>query len=63
LRLLLRSVDKSLENPNLFTSDPDKAVSLGQKRAQLVKTIERLEGQWLEALDIYETAKAAEGLS
>lgn len=58
----LKTVDKALENPNLFASDPDKAVSLGQKRAQLAKTIERLEGQWLEALDIYETAKAAEGL-
>ena len=59
----LQSIDKQLETPNLFTSDPDKAVSLGQERSRLEKQIEILESRWYEALDIYETAKTREGLN
>ena len=59
----LQSIDKQLETPNLFSSDPDKAVSLGQERSRLEKQIEILESRWYEALDIYETAKTREGLN
>jgi len=59
----LKTVDKQLETPNLFKSDPDKAVSLGQERARLEKQIEALEISWYQALDIYETARTKEGLS
>ena len=58
----LKSVDKQLETPNLFISNPDKAVSLGQERARLDKQIEILESRWFEALDLYEKAKTKEGL-
>ena len=58
----LKEIDKELSDPNLFANSPDKAVTLGKSRAATLKLIESLEGQWLEALDIYETAKQAEGL-
>ena len=58
----LKSIDKELETPNLFTTAPDKAVSLGQERARLEKLIDTLERKWFEALEIYETAKTKEGL-
>ena len=58
----LKEIDKELNDPNLFTNSPDKAVTLGKSRAATLKHIESLEAQWLEALDIYETAKQAEGL-
>ncbi len=58
----LKDIDKALSAPDLFSKDPEKAVTLGKQRAAVLKQIEELEIQWLEALDKYETAKAIEGL-
>jgi len=55
-------IDKALSVTDIFTIDPDKAVKLGQERAELGRVIESLEMDWLEALERYETAKSIEGL-
>ena len=58
----LSTVDTNLATPNLFSSYPEKAVKLGQKRAHLEKEIIKLESDWYQALEDYETAKEDEGL-
>lgn len=58
----LKEIESALSDPNLFSDNPDKAVTLGQARAATIKQIDTLEAQWLDALDTYETAKKAEGL-
>ena len=41
---------------DLFTNNRDKAVQLSQKRVNYLSQLENLESEWLEAVDIYETA-------
>ena len=55
-------IDKELSVSDIFTKTPDKAVKLGQERARLIRVIETLEMEWLEALERYEAAKSQEGL-
>ena len=55
-------IDKELSVSDIFTKAPDKAVNLGQERARLIRVIETLEMEWLEALERYEAAKSQEGL-
>jgi len=61
-RRRLKEIDIKLSDPNLFTTSPDKAVTLGQTRAAVEKLIETLEDKWLTALERYETALEIEGL-
>ena len=58
----LPEIDKELSSSDIFTKDPDRAVKLGQERAELLRVIETLEMDWLEALESYEVARAQEGL-
>jgi len=58
----LKKIDAELALADLFTKAPDKAVKLGQSRAQISKQIEILEIKWLEVLETYENAKKVEGL-
>ena len=58
----LLEFDKELSAPDLFAKDPERAVKLGQDRAATERSIEALEVKWLDALDAYETACAAEGI-
>ena len=55
-------IDEQLTISDIFTKTPDKAVKLGQERAELIRVIDTLEMDWLEALERYETAKSQEGL-
>ncbi|WP_026940594.1 ABC-F family ATP-binding cassette domain-containing protein [Hellea balneolensis] len=55
-------IDKELSVSDIFTLNPDKAVKLGKERVELVKLIENLELEWLEALERFEAAKIAEGI-
>ncbi|NNC36889.1 MAG: ABC-F family ATP-binding cassette domain-containing protein [Hyphomonadaceae bacterium] len=50
--------DRELEVPNLFTEAPEKAAQIGKKRGKTLAEIEKLEENWLEASDAYESAKA-----
>jgi len=55
-------IEKELSVSNIFTTNPDKAVKLGQERAEILRIIETLEMSWLEAVERYESAKNTEGL-
>ncbi|MDB2437575.1 ATP-binding cassette domain-containing protein [Hellea sp.] len=55
-------IEKELSVSNIFTTNPDKAVKLGQKRVELLRLIEALEMEWLDAIERYESAKHAESL-
>lgn len=55
-------IEKQLSVSDIFTKTPDKAVKLGQERAELIRVIDSLEMDWLEALECYEAAKISEGL-
>jgi len=54
--------DTAEARKRLAPKTPDKAVKLGQERARLIRVIETLEMEWLEALERYEAAKSQEGL-
>ncbi len=58
----IAKIDSALSDPEIFTSSPDKALALTQDRGRLEKEIEGLEESWLEALEIYETAKTDIGI-
>lgn len=55
-------IDKELSVSDIFTLNPDKAIKLGQERAELGRLIDALEMEWLKALESYESAKSQEGL-
>jgi len=44
-------IDKELSVSDIFTLNPDKAIKLGQERAELGRLIDALEMEWLKALD------------
>jgi ATP-binding cassette subfamily F protein 3 len=58
----LQSIDERLATKDLFTINPDEAVSLGQRRAKTAALIESLELEWFAALEKYESAREQEGL-
>ncbi|MEP3891994.1 MAG: ABC-F family ATP-binding cassette domain-containing protein [Hellea sp.] len=55
-------IEKQLSVSDIFTKTPDKAVKLGQERAEILREIESLEIEWLEAFESYEAAQVSEGL-
>ncbi|MGV6801775.1 MAG: ABC-F family ATP-binding cassette domain-containing protein [bacterium] len=58
LNTQIDGVDKKLSEPGLFENNIDKATQLSKQRADLAKTLEEVEHQWLEACETYEQAKA-----
>jgi len=58
----LTKIDTRLASEDLFTTNPEEAVRLGQDRAKTSALIESLEMQWLLAVEAYETARAQQGL-
>jgi ATP-binding cassette subfamily F protein 3 len=58
----LTKIDTRLASEDLFTTNPEEAVRLGQDRARTQSLIEFLEMQWLLALEAYELAREREGL-
>jgi ATP-binding cassette subfamily F protein 3 len=59
---LLKTIDTRLATEDLFTTNPDEAVALGQQRAKTETLIESLELDWFAALEKYEAAREREGL-
>ena len=55
-------IDQQLSVTDLFTINPEKAVTLGRKRVSSQKLVETLEDDWLIAFEAYEQAKSSEGL-
>ncbi len=58
----LAKIDARLATEDLFTINPDEAVTLGQSRAKTEALIESLELDWFAALELYEQAREREGL-
>jgi len=55
-------IDNALSVTDLFTTNPERAVSLGKSRVYNEKLVETLEDEWLTSLEAYERAKEKEGL-
>ncbi len=58
----IEDIDKALSVADLFTTNPERAVSLGKSRVYNEKLVEALEDEWLISLEAYEHAKEQEGL-
>ena len=58
----LEQIDARLATEDLFTTNPEEAVKLGQDRAKTEALIESLEWDWLAALEAYDLAREHEGL-
>jgi len=56
-RSRLWAVDEQMADPDLFTKDPDRAVTLGQERARLEEAIETAEMDWLDMSEQLEAAQ------
>jgi ATP-binding cassette subfamily F protein 3 len=54
----IAELDRLLATPGLFEKQPAAGADLAQQRARAVRAVERLEEEWLEAAERYETAKA-----
>ena len=57
----LTELDAALADPALFTREPGRAVTLGKARAEAADALVTAEGEWMEAAEAYETAKAEAG--
>ena len=58
----LGQIDARLATEDLFTTNPEEAVKLGQSRAKTQALIESLELEWMTALEAYDLAREHEGL-
>lgn len=58
----LRAIDTRLSREDLFTTNPEEAVQLGQSRAKMAARIKSLELDWLTALETYERERQLAGL-
>ncbi len=61
LNAILPRIDAALAEPGLYEKDVARATKLHKERAALVAAIAAQEEAWLNALEIYEAAKAAAG--
>ncbi|MDR3506517.1 MAG: ABC transporter ATP-binding protein, partial [Caulobacteraceae bacterium] len=52
-------LDAALADPKLFKTDPQKAAELGRRREKSQAALDRAEALWMEAAEVYETARAA----
>ena len=57
----IAELDGALADPALFTRDPGRAVSLGKARAEAADHLDAAETAWMEAAEVYETAKVEAG--
>ena len=57
----LAELDATLADPALFTRDAARAVKLGKARAEAADALAAAEGEWMEAAEAYEAARAEAG--
>ena len=55
----IERADAELNNPDLYSRDPEKVTTLTRKRADLQRQLEEAEVTWLEASEAYEAAMAS----
>ena len=58
----IQEIDRALSVTDLFTTNPERAISLGKNRVACKKLVESLEDEWLVSLEAYEQAKREQGL-
>lgn len=58
----IKLLDLKLADPDIYTKRPQDAVTLGKDKARLEEKLVALEGDWMEAAEVYETAKAEAGI-
>jgi ATP-binding cassette subfamily F protein 3 len=59
LRMALAGLDSLLADPTLFTRDPGKGADLSKRRAEMMRSIEKAEEEWLALSEEYEAARVA----
>ncbi len=50
--------DAALNAPDLYTAEPQKALTLTKQRGDLQRQLDAAETAWLEATDAYDSARA-----
>lgn len=58
----IKLIDHRLADPDLYTKDKDKAVSLGKDKAKLEADLIQFEAEWMEAAEAYENARLEAGV-
>ncbi len=58
----IKLLDLKLADADIYVKQPAQAVSLGKDKARLEDQLVTLEGQWMEAAEVYENAKAEAGI-
>ncbi|HVZ30143.1 MAG TPA: ABC transporter ATP-binding protein, partial [Asticcacaulis sp.] len=58
----IKLLDHKLADPAIYTKDPVGAASLGKDKARLEEKLVALEAEWMEAAEIYETARIEAGV-
>ncbi|MBP2158138.1 MULTISPECIES: ABC-F family ATP-binding cassette domain-containing protein [Asticcacaulis] len=58
----IKLLDLKLGDPDIYSKRPQEAVSLGKDKARLEEKLVALEAEWMEAAEVYETAKAEVGI-
>jgi len=56
----IAQLDNRLAAPDLFSKSPEKAADLGRSRARAVIAVNKAEETWVEAMEAYEKARAAQ---
>ncbi|WP_140985278.1 ABC-F family ATP-binding cassette domain-containing protein [Asticcacaulis tiandongensis] len=58
----IKLIELKLGDPDLYVKDPNGAVSLGKQKGKLETEMAEFEAAWMDAAEIYETAKTEAGL-
>ncbi|ESQ78860.1 ABC-F family ATP-binding cassette domain-containing protein [Asticcacaulis sp. YBE204] len=58
----IKLLDLKLGDANLYVKDPNGAVVLGKEKAKLEADLVKMEADWMDAAEVYETAKTEAGL-
>ncbi|WP_062011618.1 ABC-F family ATP-binding cassette domain-containing protein [Aureimonas sp. AU4] len=60
LQKTIADLDAKLADPSLYTKDPSKASALAKQKSDAERTLEKVEGEWLELTTEHDAAMAAE---
>ncbi|MDC7681673.1 ABC-F family ATP-binding cassette domain-containing protein [Asticcacaulis sp. BYS171W] len=58
----IKLLDLKLGDANIYVKDPNGAVARGKEKAKLEADLVKMEADWMDAAEVYETAKTEAGL-
>jgi len=58
----IKLIDLKLSDPDIYVKRASEAVALGKDKARLEEKLVTLEGEWMEAAEVYEAARAEAGV-